>query len=112
MLLIPLTIRGARRRVAGSIDARWSDLRVFTQIAAAGDGSYYQKGLRPGYHPFGQRSIRRFVRQILLAGKKSHKRAPLLVDLIAQRSAQHRIASLQRVEDRALRHRTLDIERY
>ena len=53
-----------------------------------------------------QRRVRRFVRQILLAGEKSHECPALLRDVVADRTLQHRIASLQRVEDRALRDRT------
>jgi hypothetical protein len=50
------------------------------------------------------------VRQIFLAGEEAQKRPPLLRNLIADRPAQHGVASLQCVEDRALRDRTIDLE--
>src|SRR5216110_2367813 len=50
------------------------------------------------------------MRQILLAGEESHKRPALPGDVVAERPAQHRIPALERVEDRALRGPTFDIE--
>jgi hypothetical protein len=50
------------------------------------------------------------VGQILLAGEEPYERSALLRDLIADRPAQHRIAGLEGVEDRALRDRPLDVE--
>src|SRR5215471_8579188 len=52
------------------------------------------------------------MRQILAAGEEPDKRAALLRDMIADRPAQHRIARLQRVEHRALRDRTFDVEHH
>ena len=51
------------------------------------------------------------MRQVLLTGEEPDERPPLLCDVVADRSAQHRIAGLERVEDRALRDLTLDLER-
>src|SRR5258708_4352995 len=48
--------------------------------------------------------------QILPAGEESQERPALLRDVVADRAAQHGIAGLERVEDRALRGRTLDVE--
>ena len=48
--------------------------------------------------------------QILLAGKESYKRPALLGDVVADRPAEHGIPSLERVENRALCHRSLDLE--
>ena len=48
--------------------------------------------------------------QILLASEKPHERPALSGDLIADGPAQHRVAVLQRVENRALRHRTFNLE--
>src|SRR2546426_1701400 len=79
---------------------------------AAGHRPHDQKRLRANRDRVGQRGIRRFVGQILLAGEDPHKRAALLRDVIADRPAQHRIAGLERVEDRALRGLTLDVERH
>jgi len=50
------------------------------------------------------------VRQILLAGEESHKRPALLRDVVTNRALQHRIASLQRVQDRPLGYLTFNIE--
>src|SRR5262249_58424034 len=54
--------------------------------------------------------VRRLLRQVFLAGEESHECPALSRDLVADRPAQHRIARLERVEDRALRHRPLDLE--
>src|SRR2546422_7983266 len=82
------------------------------QALAAGNGPYDEKGLRPHRDRVGQRSVRLFVGQVLLAGEESYKRGALLRDVIADRPAQHRIAGLERVEDRALRGLTLAVERH
>lgn len=57
----------------------------------------------------GQRRIRPFVREIPFAGKKANVGATLLRDVIAYRPAQHRIAGLERVEQRPLRCRAVEI---
>src|ERR1700735_976318 len=51
------------------------------------------------------------MRQIFLAGEEAQERPPLLCDLIANRPAQHRIASLKRVKHRTKRDWTSDVER-
>src|SRR2546426_4003600 len=48
--------------------------------------------------------------QILLAGEEPHERPAPLRDVVADGPAQHRIAGLERVEDRALRDRTFDVD--
>jgi hypothetical protein len=48
--------------------------------------------------------------QIFFAGEKPHERPALLCHVVTDGSAQHRIARLERVEDRALRDRTLKLE--
>src|SRR5208283_1938223 len=48
--------------------------------------------------------------QVLLASEEPQERSALLRDVVANRSAQHGIACLKRVEDRALRGLTLDVE--
>jgi hypothetical protein len=50
------------------------------------------------------------MRQIFLAGEKPQERPPLLRDLIADGAAQHGIAGLECVKNRALCDRTLDLE--
>ena len=59
---------------------------------------------------FGQRTVRRFVREVLLAREKSHEWPALLGDVIADRSAQHRVAIFQRIQDRSQRRRPADLE--
>jgi hypothetical protein len=48
--------------------------------------------------------------QIFLAGKEAQERPPLLRDLVADCTAQHRIAGLKRVEDRPLRNLAANFE--
>src|SRR5215467_780812 len=78
----------------------------------AGKRSHNQKRFGSPRHRVGQRGIRRFEGQILLAREEPHVRAALLRDVIAERTAQHRIGCLQRIKDGALRNGTLDIELY
>src|SRR2546427_11844797 len=77
---------------------------------AARHGPHDQERLDPGRDRVGQRGVGQLVGQILLAGEEPHERAPLLRDLVADRPAQHGIAGLERVEDRALCGLTLDVE--
>ena len=77
---------------------------------AAGNGPYNEKGFRPRRDLVGQRGIRRLMGQILLAGEEPQEGSSLLRDVVAGRPPQHRIAGLERVEDRALRNRTLNVE--
>src|SRR5208282_1435068 len=48
--------------------------------------------------------------KILFAGEESQERTALLRDLIADRTTQHRIAGLERVQDRTQRGLTLNLE--
>jgi len=50
------------------------------------------------------------VRQIFLASKEAQKRPPLSRHLIANRPAQHGIASLERIKHRSLRDRAIDLK--
>src|SRR5881409_2987783 len=84
--------------------------RFLPLALAAGHGTHDQKRLCAHRDRVGQRRIRRFVGQILLAGEDPHERSALLRDVVADRPAQHRIPGLERVEDRALRGPTLDVE--
>src|SRR6266508_5542728 len=77
---------------------------------AACHGPHDQKRLGPRRDRVGQRGVGQLVRQILLAGKEPHERAALLRDLVADRPAQHGIAGLERVEDRALGGAPLDVD--
>src|SRR5260370_31060080 len=60
----------------------------------------------------GQRSIRRLMGEILFASEAPQVRTALLCDVVADRSAQHRIAGLDRVEDQAQRGLALDRNLY
>src|SRR5260370_30751854 len=75
-----------------------------------GDGPDDQQRRLPGYHGVGQRCIRRFVRQILLACEEAQEGTALLRDVIANGPAQHWILGLERIDHRALRGRTRDVE--
>jgi hypothetical protein len=75
----------------------------------AGHGPDDQKRLGLTHHIVRQRSIRRFVRQILGAGEESQEWPALLRDMITDRSPQHRVGGLECVQDRALRNRSLNL---
>src|SRR5260370_1483273 len=60
-----------------------------------GDGPDDQQRLLPRYHGVGQRCIRRFVRQILLACEEAQEGTALLRDVIANGPAQHGILGLE-----------------
>ena len=70
---------------------------------AAGDGRHNQKGLGPRRDRLRQGGVRQFMGEVLLAREEPHKRLALVPDVIADRPAQHRIAGLEGIEDRALR---------
>jgi hypothetical protein len=50
--------------------------------------------------------------QILLAGEEPHEWPSLLGHVVANRPTKHRVASLERGEDAALRDLALDVERH
>src|SRR6202158_2873817 len=75
----------------------------------AGDGSDDEERFGPCRHRLGQRRIRRFVGEILLAGVEPDEGATLVRDLVADRAAQHRIAGLDRIDYRLLGGRTGDV---
>src|SRR2546425_11777634 len=85
-------------------------LRISCWPLAAGDGPNDEKGLCPRRDRVGERRVRQLMGKILLAGEEPQERTALLRDLIADRPAQHRVAGLERVEHRALRGLTLDLE--
>jgi len=60
----------------------------------------------------GQRGVRWFVRQIFFACEEAQEDAPLMRAVAADRSTQHGILGLERVEDGALRDRAVDFEGY
>jgi len=75
-----------------------------------GNCSYDEQRFRSRRNGVGQRRIRRLMRKVLRASEKSQERAPLLRDVIANRSLQHRIAGFERIEHCALRHGPLDFQ--
>jgi len=50
------------------------------------------------------------MREVLTAGEESQERLTLLRDVIADRTAEHRVAGFERVDDGTLRSRTLYVE--
>src|ERR687888_2071323 len=73
-------------------------------------GPHDEEGLLPVRDRLGQGGLWQLVGQVLLAGEEPDERSAPLRDVVADRPAQHRIAGLERVEDRALRDLTLDVE--
>ena len=59
----------------------------------------------------GQRVVRLVVRHVLLARKEPHERPAALRRVIAHGAAEHRVARLEGVQDRALRDFARDVER-
>ena len=78
----------------------------------ASDGSDDQKGFVARCNRVGKRHIGRFVRPVFLADEVPQERSAFVRDVITDRAPQHRIAGLQRVEDRSLRDRPFDFERH
>ena len=57
-----------------------------------------------------QGGVRWFMGQILLAGEEPHKRSALLRDVVANRAAQHWVATLERIQYRALSNLSLHLK--
>src|SRR5262245_34683329 len=85
---------------------------VFIVVLAARHRTDDQEGLLPGRHGVGQWRVGRFLGQVLLAGEEPDERPAPLRHVITDRPAQHRVARLERVEDRTLRDATIDVERH
>src|SRR5436189_3166512 len=77
----------------------------------ARDRTDHEEGFFPGGDVVRQWSIRRFVRQVVLAREEPYERAALSSRVVTYGAPQHRIGGLQCVEDGALRHRALHVER-
>src|SRR5437763_15238539 len=77
----------------------------------ARDGTDYEEGFLPGGGVVRQWSIRRVVRQVLLAREEPNERAPLSSRVVTYGAPQHWIGGLQGVEDGAPRHRAPHVER-
>src|SRR6185436_501789 len=63
----------------------------------------HEKRFRPLRHRIRQRCVRRVVRQILLACEEANERTALQRAMVANRAFEHRIATLDRIENRARR---------
>ena len=77
---------------------------------ATRDGADYEKRFFSRSYCLGKRSIGRFMREILFAGEEAQKGPPLLCDMVADGAPQHRIARFKRIEYRAYRQRTINVE--
>src|SRR5262245_7054691 len=77
---------------------------------AAGNRADDEERFRPRCHGVRERRIGRVEGQILLTREEAQHRAAFLADVIADRAAQHRIARLERVENRALSDGARDVE--
>src|SRR5574341_931276 len=73
-------------------------------------GPHHPKRLCARRHRVGQLGLGRLMRQVLPTGEEPDERPALLRHMVANRPAQHRIPGLQRVQDRAQRRRTLNLE--
>jgi hypothetical protein len=58
----------------------------------------------------GEGLVGRLVRNVFVAGEESQECSPLLRAVVADRAAEHRVASFERVENRSLRRRPFDRE--
>ena len=76
----------------------------------AGDGPYDNERFFPRHDRLGQRSVRRFVREILFASKEAQESSALLRIVVADRATQHGITRFERVQYGALRDWTVDWE--
>lgn len=76
----------------------------------AGNSPDNKERLLSACHGLGKRSIRRFVRQVLLASKETQKGPTLEGRVVANRSPQHRIVSLEGIQQRSLCHGALNLE--
>src|SRR5262245_13887035 len=77
---------------------------------AARHRTHDEEGLDSLHHRVRERGVRLVVREILAAGEEAHEGPASLRHVVADRPAQHRVARLERVEDRALRGIAVDLE--
>src|SRR5439155_24149214 len=77
----------------------------------ARDRTDHEERFLPGGDVVRQWCIRRLVRKILLACEEPYERAAVPSRVVTYGAPQHRIGGLQCVEDGALRHRALHVER-
>src|SRR5262249_38688946 len=80
------------------------------ELSAAGDRSHDHEWFGTARNRIWQRRIRRFVRKILTASEKAHEWPTFPRHLITNSAAEHRVARLERIEDRALSDRACNGE--
>ena len=71
-----------------------------------------EKGSLPGDNSVWQGSVDRNVGEILLTGVEPQERSALLRDMLAKRSAQHRVANLDGIEYRAYGYRRRNVDHH
>jgi len=77
---------------------------------AASHGSHDSEGLCSHLYRIWQGSIWRFERQVFSAGEEADEGPPLLCDVVADRSTQHRIFRLKRIKNRTLSCQPFDLK--
>src|SRR5712692_402341 len=70
--------------------------RTHALVLPSGNGPDDDKGLLSGRDSIGQWGVRRLMGQILLTGEEAQERPALLCDVVADGTAQHGIAGLER----------------
>src|SRR5262245_16637413 len=78
--------------------------------SSTGDRADDEQRLVAGGNGIWKRSIRLLVRKVLLAAVNPQVRPPALRGTVANGSREHRVPSLERIEDRLLRHRRLNVK--
>ena len=82
------------------------------QQLPAGNGANHSKRLIPRCYLIWQCVVRRYVRKVFPAGKKTQVRASLVACVVANRSSQHRITLLQRIKNSPLSDRPIHFQFY
>jgi hypothetical protein len=90
-------------------DGHEQNVNTPSRRSAARDSPNDQQRLFAGRDRLGQRRVRRLVRKVLLASEKTQERPALQRDVIADRTAQHRVAGLKGVERGPQCHRSFDL---
>ena len=103
----------ARTQKQKSLDGGAAKNRVLTRTqrtndSAAGDGADDHEWFDARRDCGRERRVGRLMRDVFVAGEESQERSPLLRAVIANRAAEHWVASFERVENRSLRRRTFD----
>src|SRR5436309_1496012 len=98
------------RGIQVRIDFHDSLAAVSCSCSASGNRTNDDKWLFSGCDRLGQRCVRRLVGKVLLTGEEAQKRTALKSAMISYGAAEHGITGLQRIEDRTLGDRSLDLE--